>query len=212
MKSGGKQTALSGILLTVVLFLSACAGVGGIERNSAPQRTASVDAPQVVVLPFENLSENPDAGLILTRLMSTEMYRQGVFRIREKPELDQQSSVFKHGNKQEPGINSIQQLVHKPGVDAVLLGSVTEYRYQHGLHEEPVVGLSMRMMRGCDGQVIWASSQSVTGRGFIHRDSLNQVARRVVHAMAAELEQLDLNELRCSVASVGGATAEESSL
>ncbi len=197
-KFGSKQTGLFGVVLLVVFALSACASNKGIEKDGAQSRTVSPDTPHVAVLPFENLSEHPNAGQILTQLMNTELYQQGAFLIREESALLQQLRNEKEGDKQTRSVPRAQQLAHKLGVDAVLLGSVTEYRYQHGLREEPVVGLSVRMVRGCDGQVVWASSQSVTGRGFIHRDSLNQAAQRVVHTLATELQQLDANELRCS--------------
>ena len=200
-KFGSKQRALFGMILVTIFALSACASNKGMEKDGVQSRAVPSDAPQVAVLPFENLSEHPNAGQILTRLMSTELYRQGSFQIREESVLHQQLRDGKNGSEQIRSVPRAQQLAHKLGVDAVLLGSVTEYRYQHGLREEPVVGLSVRLVRSCDGQVVWASSQSVNGRGFIHRDSLNQAAQRVVYNLAKELERLDINELRCSTAS-----------
>ena len=35
-------------------------------------------------------------------------------------------------------------------VQAVLTGTVSEYGYQHGLHEEPVVGINLRLIRTSD--------------------------------------------------------------
>ncbi len=197
-KFGSKQTGLFGVILVAVFALSGCASNRGLEKPEVQNRTASPDAHHVAILPFENLSGHPNAGQILTRLMSTELYRLGTFQVREESTLLQQLRDKKEESAQIQPVPRVRELAHKLGVDAVLLGSVTEYRYQHGLREEPVVGLSVRMVRGCDGQVIWASSQSVAGRGFMHRDSLNQAAQRVVDAVTKELEQLNINELRCS--------------
>ncbi len=199
-KFGSKQTGLFGVILVVVFILSACASNKGMEKSGIQNRAVSANAPHVAVLPFENLSGHPNAGQILTRLTSTELYRLGTFLVREESTLFRQLRDENEGSAQIQPAPRVRELAHKLGVDAVLLGSVTEYRYQHGLREEPVVGLSVRMVRGCDGQVIWASSQSAAGRGFIHRDSLNQAAQRVVDAVTKELEQLNVNELRCSTA------------
>ncbi len=215
-KKRGKHFGSLWVVLTVLLpFLSACGINKGIERNELENRVLSPLAPLVAVLPFENLSEYPNAGEILTRLMATELYRQRSFNIREEDDLYQQMAA---GQVEKGGIPStpsrVQQLAHKLGVDAVLLGSVTEFHYQHGLREEPVVGLSVRLVRSCDGQVVWAASRSVSGKGLLRRESLNQVAQRVVRELVNELGEVDHGELRCpgeSQDDVGQAPTESGS-
>jgi polysaccharide biosynthesis protein PelC len=75
------------------------------------------------------------------------------------------------------------------GVNAVLIGSVSEFGYQHGLKEEPTVGVNVRLVSGISGQVLWASSASDTGRGLFFRDSVNETAQRVVIKMVDALSK-----------------------
>ncbi len=194
---GSRQAGVFGAMIVIVFLLSACTGNRELERERGQERTVAPDAPSVLILPFENLSEHPGAGRILTRLMGTELYRQKIFRLREELALHRQAHNGEDGGNP---YGTQLQLTEKPDMDAVLLGSVTEYRYQHGLREEPVVGLSVRLVRECDRRVVWAASQNISGRGFLHRDSLNQAAQRVVSRLARELEQLDVKALRCSSA------------
>jgi hypothetical protein len=74
------------------------------------------------------------------------------------------------------------------GVDAVLTGSVSEFGYQHGLKEEPTVGINLRLITLDDADVVWAASHADAGRGLLHRDSLAATAQRVVIEMVDALE------------------------
>ncbi len=206
-KRGDRFGSLWLISVVLLLFLSACGTNKGIERDGSGNPVLSPAAPLVAVLPFENLSEYPNGGEILTRLMTTELYRQRLFHIREEDDLYRQmvaERIEKEGAPSAP--SPIQQLAHKLGVDAVLLGSVTEFHYQHGLREEPVVGLSVRLVRSCDGQVVWAASHSVMGKGLLRRESLNLVAQRVIQELVSELGAVDSGRLRCSADSLDGAS------
>ena len=208
-KKIGSKMFLLAVMAMLVLFLSACASSKGVESGGVQSRMVSPDAPQVAVLPFENLTDYPNADQILTRLMGTELYRQGVFQVREERGPGRELRDAQRGRGEISAVTLARQLASELGADAVLLGSVTEYRYQHGLHEEPVVGLSVRMVRACDGRVVWASSQSESGRSFLHRDSLNQVAQRVARKMAAELLQMDSGLLGCITTAPQGSGPSE---
>ncbi len=206
MVQGSKCHGVIWLVLVFLPLLSACGMNRGVERGELQGQTVSAYAPVVAVLPFENLSEHPNAGEILTRLMATELYKQRLFNVREESEW-LRSSVADDGEKAGERLPSsmprIQQLAHKVGADGALLGSVTEFHYQHGLREEPVVGLSVRMVRSCDGKVVWASSRSASGKGLFRRESLNQVAQRVVQELVSELKQVGASVLYCAKESAG---------
>ncbi len=198
IKRGGKRFNSFWLVLALLPFLSACGVNRGLERDDLQSRVLSPHAPLIAVLPFENLSEHPNAGEILTRLMATALYRQKSFNIREEPKWVPGGADKDVNSEKLPStMPEIQQLAHKLGADAALLGSVTEFHYQHGLREEPVVGLSVRLVRSCDGKVVWAASRSVSGKGLFRRESLNQVAQRMVDLLAKELGMMTSNDLRC---------------
>jgi len=74
------------------------------------------------------------------------------------------------------------------GVDTVIYGSVSEYRYKRGLDEAPVVGINVRMLDVESGKVLWAESRSATGGWpWLWEDSLNRLAQKVCHDMVSDM-------------------------
>lgn len=192
-KSNGMQAC--GALLLAGLMLAGCS-VGRINSRDFAQPGAALPAgATVAVLPFENLTNHPNAGQIAADLVSTELYGVGNVRTVEAGRVRSRLAAQKPadaGAAAAPETPAdapldVQTAGRMLGVDAVLAGSVSEYGYQHGLREEPVVGLNARLVRVSDGTVLWTSSQSEAGRGYFSRDSVNNVAQRVVTRMIDSL-------------------------
>jgi TolB-like protein len=177
-----------GMLGIVVVVLAACGHSGYnqtfINYNAAPTRTMLVG-----VLPFENLTTHRNAGYIASELLTTELYRQGIFRLIEQSRIRKWMANNKINPAQLTETTYAQAVARALGVHAVIIGSVSEFGYQHGLKEEPTVGINARLVSGSDGQVLWASSSSDIGRGIFNRDSANETAQRVVVKMVAELNK-----------------------
>jgi len=144
---------------------------------------------RVAVIPFENLSGYPSAGRIVADLVATELYQRRVFRLMEASELQRREREQNLSDAALGRSMVAADFARTLGVDAVLLGSVSEYGYQHGLHEEPKVGINLRLVRAGDGTVLWAASHSDGGRGYLRRETLNAVAQRAVARMVDALER-----------------------
>ncbi|MFP5513584.1 MAG: hypothetical protein ACLGJC_10925 [Alphaproteobacteria bacterium] len=193
MKAKGMQAC--GALLLAGMLLAGCS-VGRINSRDFAQPGAALPAgATVAVLPFENLTNHPNAGQIAADLVSTELYGVGGVRTVEAGRVRSRLSGLKPADAgpaaapeaQADAPLDVQAAGRALAVDAVLAGSVSEYGYQHGLREEPVVGLNARLVRVSDGAVLWTSSQSEAGRGYFSRDSVNNVAQRVVTRMIDSL-------------------------
>lgn len=191
----GKGIRACSALLLAGLLLAGCS-VGRINSRDFAQPGAALPAgATVAVLPFENLTNHPNAGQIAADLVSTELYGLGGVRTMEAGRIRSRLSAQRPADAASPGAPEaqadapldVQAAGRALGVDAVLAGSVSEYGYQHGLREEPVVGLNARLVRVSDGAVLWTSSQSEAGRGYFSRDSVNNVAQRVVTRMIDSL-------------------------
>ena len=50
-----------------------------------------------------------------------------------------------------------------------------------------MVGLNARLVDGMTGKVLWASSHSASGSGYLDRSSLKATAQSVVSAMVSPL-------------------------
>ncbi|MGA1858702.1 hypothetical protein VH569_22150 [Azospirillum sp. 11R-A] len=192
----GKDMRACAALLAAVVVLAGCS-FGRINSRDFAQPGGALPAGSTVaVLPFENLTNHPNAGQIAADIVSTELYGvEGlrtveVGRVRSrlsvgKPAAD--SATASTEGQPDAAPLDVQTAGRTLGVDAVLAGSVSEYGYQHGLREEPVVGLNARLVRVSDGAVLWTSSQSEAGRGYFSRDSVNNVAQRVATRMIDSL-------------------------
>lgn len=190
----GKGVRAGGALLAVGLMLSGCS-FGRINSRDFAQPGAVLPAGSTVaVLPFENLTNHPNAGQIAADIVSTELYGVDGIRSMDASRVRSRLSAAKPAGDAaatdapaDAAPPDAQAAGRTLGVDAVLSGSVSEYGYQHGLREEPVVGLNARLVRTSDGAVLWTSSQSEAGRGYFSRDSVNNVAQRVVTRMIDSL-------------------------
>lgn len=171
----------------LALTLTGCSLGRTNSRDFAEPGAGLPPGASVAVLPFENLTNYPSAGQIAADLVSTELYSLGLYRAVEASRVRNQLTAAKVDAEKLSDSTSAQAAGRTLGVDAVLVGSVSEYGYQHGLREEPVVGLNARLVRASDGAVLWASSQSEAGRGYFSRDSVNNVAQRVVARMMDSL-------------------------
>ncbi len=169
---------LLSLLVVIAILLSACAS--GEGRHFVDQESVPDPRMRVAVLPFENLSDNPNAGVIVSQLLSSELYTRQVFYLMEESEMRRILAAKKVDIDRLSDSTVARQVAEMLGVDAVITGAVAEYAYQHGLREEPAVGLNMRMVRVSDGAVIWSASRSDLGAGFLQRDSLVHVAQRAV--------------------------------
>jgi polysaccharide biosynthesis protein PelC len=173
------------LIAATLVLLGACAtqmaGPNYVNPAAVPSR-----AMTVAILPFENPSSDPNAGQIVSQLFASELYARGLFRLMEETEARKRAVDAKLNIALLGEAASAAQAAAALGVDAILFGTVGEYRYQHGLKEEPTVGLSVRLVRR-DGVVLWAASQSAVGGGIVQRGSLSETAQGVVASLADRL-------------------------
>ena len=174
--------------LSLILVLAACAS-GDRQARDYIDPAADFTGMTVAVLPFENLTNYPNAGRIAAELMATELYQRGVFKLQEETETRRTLGQLKIDAENLTSVAAAQKAAGLLDVDAVVIGSVSEFGYQQGLREEPVVGLNARLVSAKTGAVLWATSHSVLGGGFLERGSLNATAQRVVSDMVAPLSR-----------------------
>ncbi|MDF1791059.1 MAG: CsgG/HfaB family protein [Thalassobaculaceae bacterium] len=174
--------------LALGLILVGCAS-GDRQARDYLDPTADFTKMKVAVLPFENLTNYPNAGRIAAELMATELYERGIFQLQESTETRQTLAQMKIDPENLTSVAAAQQAAGLLEVDAIVVGTVSEFGYQQGLREEPVVGLNARLVEAATGNVLWASSHSALGGGYLERGSLNATAQRVISAMVAPLTQ-----------------------
>ncbi|HHS83455.1 MAG TPA: hypothetical protein ENK38_00815 [Gammaproteobacteria bacterium] len=183
-----RYKAVATLLLGAAIFwLAGCTTGSHLERSfinnsPPPQRDMSV-----LVVPFQNLTVHPNAGTAVAKLIATELYKDGIFTVQESPLLDTVQSAGNH-LAEEP-----VAMARAAGADVVLTGSVTEYGYRYGFRKQPVVGITIRLIR-TDGTILWAASASEVGSAYLGKDSVTEAAQRVVMRLVQGLSQLMMED------------------
>lgn len=159
------------LLAILVVLVAGCARSNRTEYFSPQvlsiQRTAAV-------LPLVNLTPQPQAGRIAGDILAGELYGVQGLRFVERTAMQQALRAGEDDLEHVMDVSAAQTLGRKLGVQAVIYGSVTEFAYRRGLDQNPVVGLTVRMLDVESGTVLWAATVSRTGTApFPGGDSLN---------------------------------------
>ena len=174
MKRMTRHGSFIGLML--LIFLLSCS----YQQNFVKHKEIQSRARLVAVLPLINLTSYPNAGRIVGDILSTALYAKTDFVIMERTQMLENLK----GKEDDLDLildKSVALKVGKQlGVDTVIFGSVSEYRYKRGLDENPVVGINIRMLDIKSNKILWAGSESRSGGCFwICEDSLNRVAQKV---------------------------------
>jgi hypothetical protein len=169
------------LFLVVVFVLSGCGQV--LRTTAVDEKQISSRTRNVLVLPLVNLTSTPNAGLILGELLSTEIAAKTNFRMLERSEMMAYLSGGKGEIQEMLEKSTVAKMGKELGMDTVIYGSVTEYRYKKGLDEDPVVGITVRMLDIPENKIIWAESITATGSTYAGRSSLSTLA----HELCANL-------------------------
>lgn len=180
------------VVLTSVLALAVILSSGCTTRTSTTGRRAGAVAPapnaKLAVVPFENLSSARQAGLILTDIATTALLAASEYDVRDVSRLTADESVRLRQLDVSPwerqvGINTTAaaQIGQALEVDYVLAGSVGEYGFVDGFGETANVGLTLRLVKASNAEVIWAGTLSrKAATSAFHEESVHRLGHEVV--------------------------------
>jgi TolB-like protein len=170
----------------LTLGLLGCSGATSTVRDFAGDGGAPRADMSVAVLPFENLSAHPHAGQILAQLVAAELYSRRLFAQVEESEVRRRLAQRGLEGK-ELGRDAVaREMAEAIAVDAVLVGSVQDFGYRHGLRPDPVVAVTARLV-GRDGRVLWGGSFAESGGVFGGADTATIAAQHLAAAIADKL-------------------------
>jgi TolB-like protein len=149
---------------------SCCLGACGSSMKATQFSNPNFDfsfVERVAVLPFENLSSDRQAGLRATRLTVTELLASGALDVVERGEVQAaltQTETFQPGRTPMPSTEQVISLGQALGVQAVIMGTVTQSEnLRSGSVLIPVVTIDMRMVEAETGATVWAATHSEKG-------------------------------------------------
>ncbi len=166
------------LLLTglVVLLLCGC-------ENMNQMRAKSGNSVCFAVLPFENLSGDPNAGLKVMSDLESALSASKQHKIIEPSEVRVKLEPYQQ-KYLEP-----QKMAELLGAQAVVTGTVTEYRYVYGAGEQPVVSVNLRVISAKTGRTVYAKSYTSSGAfSWLKEASLGEIAKRLSQKIASDLE------------------------
>jgi curli biogenesis system outer membrane secretion channel CsgG len=145
---------------------------------------------RVAVLPFESLAIDRAAGERARDVVVLELAAQGLFDVVDVGEVNRTMRVQGMLDVSGLGPEEIKQLGEPLGVQALVLGTVIEYRERRsGSISAPEVSLSLRMLDVETGIAVWSVSDARTGASLTTRlfgvgeRSLSQATRDLVRRM-----------------------------
>lgn len=180
------KTRVIGYYILLVIFLyTGC----DYSRQFTKKCFNFAQTGKIGVLPFDNRTENPHAGVIVTDLMTTELYSRHKFDIVSPLTIKQTlGENFELGATEILTAQSLKDLAKKCGADSFIVGSVTEYQYKKGLRDKPVVGIDAKLIIAESGEVVWACSLTREELSFLfYQGSVNLVAQKICRQMTDQI-------------------------
>ena len=169
-------------IFMVMLLLLAC-GCGTLHIATGTKAVLPAEKVRVAILPLENLTKHQNAGVIGAELLISEVRSRGRFDIVPFIEVLRAMENLEILHADQMKNVTADKIGNAVDADLLMIGSVSEYGYQFGLREEPSVSMNLRLVQMADGDVLWAHSAGVVGRGVFGRDSVSISAQSLVKKM-----------------------------
>jgi len=191
-----KLFTVTAIAASGLVLMSGCS-TSTITAGAKPGATLPSPGASMAVVPFENLSNQRHAGLIMTDLATTILHVESSFQIKEVSGLSDNEDIRLRRLETDPwerqvGLNTTTavQVGKELAVDYVLAGSVGEYGFVDGFGETANVGITLRLVNVTSGQVVWAGTLSRKASSPAFNDeSVHRLAHEVLLNLLRKMNQ-----------------------
>ncbi len=168
MKKLLKFTVLFYMGLFVLLF-SSC-GSKQMMESFVREGVDPSYIKRVAVLKFENNSQDSYAAERLRNITMTQILSLGLFDVIDKAMVDVVLEEQMLGDKVSLDKSTLRRIAKKLGVQALVVGSVDAYEEKReGSYTYPVIALTLRLIDGASGEVIWQASGTASGYSTVGR-------------------------------------------
>lgn len=184
------------VVLTALVLLAGCGGGMKATTYLNPEFDFSY-VERVAVLPFENLSNDRQAGYRATSLMITELLASGAVDVVEPGEVRAALAKLpgaQRGRATVPSAEETISLGQDLGVQALIVGTVAQAEtLRSGSVSIPVITLDVHMVETETGSAVWAATHTEKGGGVSARvlgtggEAISETTRRAVHQLVKAL-------------------------
>ncbi len=185
------------VLICLISLLCSCIGGKNIKRKTFVRENVDISfIKKIAVLRFENHSKYETAGKILRDITITEILAMKIFDVTGKSIVD---SVLNEESDEEDSTaydkEALKRIARKLKVDALLAGSVDSYENKRdGNYTYPAVTLTLRLIDGKNGMILWQTSGTETGYSLSNR--LFGVKAKDINELSFELVEDLLTSLK----------------
>ena len=180
------------IIIVICLgSLGGCAGTGDVFRDTTMD-FGSIKT--VAVLPLANLSRDQLAGDRVRDAFNTMLLASGAVYAVPIGEVARGIAAAGMANPSTPSADDITKIAKSIKVDAVISGVIREYGdVRSGTSSADVISLSLQMMEGQTGRIVWSAGTTQGGIGLMDRlfggggRPLNDVTEKAVNALVNKL-------------------------
>lgn len=189
---------IAALLATAVVCAGGCASTMKSTHFENPRFDFNF-VERVAVLPFENLTNDRQAGLRATRFAITELLASGAVDVVEPGEV--QAALVSltdtpPGRPPNPSSEQVLSLGKALNAQGLILGSVSQSEnLRSGNVPVPVVTIDMRMVETETGATVWAATSSEKGSTLSARllgtggEPIAETTRRCVQKVLETLIQ-----------------------
>lgn len=166
-----RRIHLASVFMVVSFLFAGCASTG-IHEGVQPYQFDNFGADhsvvtkpklKVAVLPFRNATGVGGAGVKVAESFLVQLLKVGRYEVVERSRLEQILREQDFAQSQYVDPESAVKVGRIAGVDAVLIGSVTDYRDIWERERPPEVGTSLRLISVETGSILWAASEHFRG-------------------------------------------------
>lgn len=177
-----RYLALFAAAFSAVFFVVLTAGCSMGTRSVSGSAILDGSA-KWVLLPLENHTDTPQAGLSAEAITEHVLRLHGVANIARYPAALSRDTLFEPSERKV--VDEARKWAQGQGARYGLTGSVEEWRYKVGIDGEPAVGLSLQIVDLSSDQVMWSASGADSGWS---REALSGVANKLIEKLLGDLK------------------------
>jgi curli biogenesis system outer membrane secretion channel CsgG len=172
------ETARWALLIVLIFVLSACAAES-VSRTSFNRNLLDQESiKKVAVLNFESPEGDPQAGSHMSKLFEMHLLQTGLYQIAERGPVEKILKERGLDKLSAGDPDTLRQVREQTQVDAIVLGSVSQYTRAN-------LGFTARLVSLKSGLVLWSISQ--TGGRLVR--PLSQAADETVQLAVKDLQE-----------------------
>ncbi|MCS6957526.1 MAG: hypothetical protein RMK75_03605 [Aquificaceae bacterium] len=149
------------LIAPVVFFAFSCSSTV-VNLHKSPK-----DGPTITILPFENNTETPLAGLRVASITEGVASSKGY-------NLKRVAFTYQQKEYSAEEINRLIRDLQDKGVDYAITGSVNEFRYKAGIDGEPAVSITLKVYSVKDNRIVYTATASKSGWYYQSVSTLTQ--------------------------------------